>query len=370
MLNWRDPKNPQAGGAERVSLAYLSTLVQRGHEVFWFANDFPGALKEEKLGGISYVRSGGRGTSVWKAIRWYRQQKPFDLVIDQHHGIPWYAPWWCNTNCIAYIHEVLGPIWSVFYSPPLSMVGRWQESWTHRLYRKIPFWVPSESTRTCLLARGVQEVHVFPNGVDTLPVTELADKPLSRPLRLVVVSRLAPNKRIDHALRVVQLLNARQLETKLTVVGGGECEAQLKLLASRLGISDHVIFTGSLKEGEKNAQLKQAHFLIHTSVREGWGLNVLEANALGTPAVVYPVGGLVDSTVHGETGIVSATETPESLADCLTEIARLPDTYVRYRTNAWERSKTFQWDQVLPKACDWLETIARLRPAPHRSRTR
>ena len=34
MLNWRDPKNPLAGGAERVTLAYLAALVGRGHEVF------------------------------------------------------------------------------------------------------------------------------------------------------------------------------------------------------------------------------------------------------------------------------------------------------------------------------------------------
>ncbi len=43
MLNWRDPKNPLAGGAERVTAGYLSALKQRGHEVFWFANHFPGA---------------------------------------------------------------------------------------------------------------------------------------------------------------------------------------------------------------------------------------------------------------------------------------------------------------------------------------
>ena len=39
---------------------------------------------------------------------------------------------------------------------------------------------------------------------------------------------------------------------------------------------------------------------------------MIEANAMGTPAVVYPVGGLVDSTVHGQTGLVSEAETPES----------------------------------------------------------
>ena len=40
MLNWRDPHNPLAGGAERVTHAYLRGLVERGHEVTWFANAF------------------------------------------------------------------------------------------------------------------------------------------------------------------------------------------------------------------------------------------------------------------------------------------------------------------------------------------
>ena len=110
MLNWRDPHNPRAGGAERVSLAYLAALVRRGHEVCWFANHYPGAATEEELAGIRLVRGGGRGTSIVKAMQWYRRQPQFDLGIDQHHGNPWYAP--CG-NCegqqtaVAYIHEVL-----------------------------------------------------------------------------------------------------------------------------------------------------------------------------------------------------------------------------------------------------------------------
>ena len=58
-------------------------------------------------------------------------------------------------------------------------------------------------------------------------------------------------------------------------------------------------------------------------MREGWGLNVIEANAMGTPAIVYPVGGLVDSTLHDETGLVTRGETPESLADAILEIAQV-----------------------------------------------
>ena len=358
MLNWRDPRNPISGGAERVSLAYLKELVQRGHEVSWFANDFPGGVHEEVFDGIQIVRGGGKGSSVFKAREWYRKQKHFDLVIDQHHGIPWYAPWWCKTNCVAYIHEVLGPIWNSFYRWPLSAVGQMQERWTHWFYRDVPFWTPSDSTKKVLQQHGVKNVHVFPNGTDAEPLPELEPKPLNSPLRLVIVCRLAPNKRVDHAIQAAKALLKGGTDARLTIVGTGDQENSLKQLVKELSLTDKVEFTGLLDEQNKDDCLRRAHFLVHTSVREGWGLNVIEANAMGTPAVVYPVGGLVDSTLHGETGLVTHEETPASVADTIREILKSPEKYERLRVNAWNRAKSLQWDQVLKPACDWLESLA------------
>jgi glycosyltransferase involved in cell wall biosynthesis len=317
------------------------------------------AAPEDVIDGVHIIRGGGKGSSIIKAMQWCRRQAPFDLVIDQHHGIPWYAPLWSGTNCVAYIHEVLGPIWNSFYSWPISSIGRWQERWTHWLYRKIPFWTPSESTRTVLLRHGVRSVTVIPNGFDGTPLPELAPKSLQSPLRLITVSRLAPNKRVDHVIRAAGNLVARGVETRLTVVGTGETEKSLRQLAADLNLQDRVTFTGWMLEAKKNEELEKAHFLVHTSVREGWGLNVIEANAVGTPAIVYPVGGLVDSTVDGETGAVTRAETPESVAETLVAILKTPEKYASYRTKAWERSKTFQWDRVLPIGSDWLESQAR-----------
>ena len=359
MLNWRDLRSPISGGAERVSLAYLKELVRRGHEVCWFTYDFPGAAREEMFEGIKIVRGGRHWwTAIPKAIRWHRQQPHFDLVIDQHHGIPWFAPWWCGTNCVAYIHEVLGPIWGSFYPWPISIAGRWQERWTHWLYRNVPFWTSSESTRKILAQHGVRKIHAFPNGTDTIPLTDLESKQLKPPVRLVVVSRFSPNKRVDHAIKAAKVLLQRGIDIHLTIVGTGQEEQALKRLAVELGIKEHIEFTGHLDEQKKIEQLRRAHFLVHTSVREGWGLNVIEANAMGTPAIVYPVGGLVDSTLHNETGLVTRAETPESMADSILEITKSPEKYALLRVNAWNRSKTLQWNQVLPRACDWLESLA------------
>lgn len=364
MLNWRDPKNPISGGAERVTLAHLLALVERGHEVVWFTYDFPGGPREEMFQGIKIVRGGGKVSSIFKAISWYRRQEKFDLVMDQHHGLPWFAPWWCKTNCIAYIHEVLGPIWSAFYKWPLSNIGQWQERWTHWLYRNVPFWTPSDSTKKDLHEHGIRSVTVIPNGSDTIPLLSLEEKTLETPLRLICVSRIAPNKRVDHAIQAVKLLSDRNVPVHLTIVGGGEVRKDLEQLTRTLHVEDKVRFAGQLTEAEKNGELRRAHFLVHTSLREGWGLNVIEANAMGTPAAVYPVGGLVDSTVPGKTGLVTAHETPESLAEALADIAKKPGVYAQYRIAAWERSKTFNWPTILPQMVAWLEQQASPKNGP------
>jgi glycosyltransferase involved in cell wall biosynthesis len=358
MLNWRDPKNPLAGGAERVTLAYLAALQRRGHEVYWFANDFPGAAREETIENVKIVRGGGKGSSIFKAIQWYRRQKPFDLVIDQHHGLAWFAPWWAGTNSVAYIHEVLGPIWDSFYPWPLSAVGKFQERWTHWLYRRVPFFTAAGATREHLLKHGVRSVRNIPYGVHTRALPVLEEKPLTTPLRLIMVSRFAPNKRIDHGIRALRSLLDRGVAAQLVIIGTGEEEQRLKALAGELRLQDHVEFTGPQAEAEKDARLRQAHFLLHTSQREGWGLNVIEANAMGTPTAVYPAPGLIESTLHDETGTVAKTETPESLADALLAVLQTPEKYPVWRVKAWERSKTFHWDNVLPIACEWLEAQA------------
>jgi glycosyltransferase involved in cell wall biosynthesis len=358
MLNWRDPKNPLSGGAERVTQAHLAALAQRGHEVFWYANAFPGCLPEETIDNIRIVRGGGKGTSVLKAMQWHRRQKPFDLVIDQHHGIPWYAPWWCGTHSVAYIHEVLGPIWNVFYSWPLSTIGRWQERRTHWLYRNVPFWTVNEATRRRLEADGVHNVKVLLNGISTPALPVLPEKPLALPLRLIAVSRLAPNKRVDHAIRAVKSLGQLGVEARLTIVGTGEVESELHRLVEELKLRGQVSFTGPLPESQKDEHLRNAHFLVHTSLREGWGLNVTEANANGTPGAVYPVDGLTESTLHDQTGIVSEMETPESLAAALATLLKTPEKYDRYRVAAWNSAKALHWDNILPPACDWLEAQA------------
>jgi glycosyltransferase involved in cell wall biosynthesis len=93
-------------------------------------------------------------------------------------------------------------------------------------------------------------------------------------------------------------------------------------------------------------------------VREGWGLNVVEANAMGTPAIVYPSPGLVESTLHRETGLVADEDSPSGLAATIAGVQSHDGAYQDWRGAARDRAADFHWDNVLPKACDQLEEWA------------
>lgn len=359
MLNWRDPENPRAGGAERVTQAYLRELVERGHEVIWYTCGFPNCREHTELDGVQIVRgpSSTLGSRV-AARQWASGEEPFDLVVDQHHGLPWFAHWWNRRRTLSYIHEALGPIWSAFYPWPLNRIGMGLEFATHRLFRNQLFWTGCEATKQQLRDRGVKQVKVVSYGVDTEVLDPLPNKTVESVLRLLVVCRLAPNKRVAHAIDALSTLRNRGRSAELRIVGGGDDEPSLKAQVKALELEGSVFFLGRLSEARKLEEMRDSHFLLHTSVREGWGLNVVEANAMGTPAIVYPVAGLTESTLHDRTGWVVDEETPESLAEGIVVSASNDVRYQRWRSAGRDRAKALHWNNIAPRAARWLESLA------------
>jgi len=49
ILNWKDVRNPEAGGAEIIAFEFARRLVKEGHHVTFFSRSFKNCLKEEVL---------------------------------------------------------------------------------------------------------------------------------------------------------------------------------------------------------------------------------------------------------------------------------------------------------------------------------
>lgn len=81
------------------------------------------------------------------------------------------------------------------------------------------------------------------------------------------------------------------------------------------------------------------------AVNEGWGINVIEANACGTPAIAYDVPGLRDAIRDGETGLLVPYGKVEALVQASIKVLNDMSLRERLSSNALKWAANFSWDK-------------------------
>jgi len=119
---------------------------------------------------------------------------------------------------------------------------------------------------------------------------------------------------------------------------------------------DGVTFFGYVDSERKRELMSRAHAILVPGIREGWGLVVTEANAMGTPAVGYDVHGLRDSIRDGETGILCETK-PEMMAARAVEFLRDKRVRDRLSGNALVWAGEFDWERSAEEFIRVVEAV-------------
>jgi glycosyltransferase involved in cell wall biosynthesis len=208
--------------------------------------------------------------------------------------------------------------------------------WTSHLFR-FPTGIIVNSQRAELQLRDSgltkpDRVWLLPNVVD---LAELGADPIRSEeaakdgrVTAVFLSRLVSLKRLD--LFLLALAAARKSAPWLRglVVGDGPEREPMQRLAAELGLlPEYVSFTGeSIHPGE---QLRKSDFLVLCSDHEGSPNAVLEALAMGKPAIVTPAGDAPLIVQHGLNGFVVPFDDSQELADRMVELACSPALRVR-----------------------------------------
>lgn len=316
-FNWRDMSHPRAGGAEVYLHAIAREWVATGHEVTVFCSAVEGSPERELVEGVRYVRRGSQLSVYRDGRRYWREhhRHGFDLIVDSVNTRPFLTPRFVRgTPILALVHQVAREVWRYEVPWPLAVVGRYAlEPWWLRSYRQVPVVTVSESSRSSLGDYGLRNVTVVAAGFQLRGRPGPVQK--ERSPTLVFVGRLSANKRPDHALEVFELVQREIPDAQMWFIGTGPVEERLRRRAG-----ENVVLFGRLTDQERNERVGRAHLLLVTSVREGWGLVVTEAAALGTPAAGYDVPGLRDSL--GASGGVIAPAQPKALAEVVIRLFR------------------------------------------------
>ncbi|MDO8658373.1 MAG: glycosyltransferase family 4 protein, partial [Candidatus Levybacteria bacterium] len=124
-----------------------------------------------------------------------------------------------------------------------------------------------------------------------------------------------------------------------------------------LNIIQKVAFYNYVAEEKKFDLLKRAWILINPSVKEGWGLTVMEAASQGTPTIAYDTSGLRDSILNDKTGLLAHSKTPDALAKKTAMLLGNPLLYNTLSKNAIEWSRNFNWRDSVKKSLALINNI-------------
>jgi colanic acid/amylovoran biosynthesis glycosyltransferase len=138
-------------------------------------------------------------------------------------------------------------------------------------------------------------------------------------LRIVTVARLVDKKGLDHGIRAVVDLQARnpQLRVEYRIIGDGPLRGRLAELVRELKATEGVELVGSATTPEVMRRLHEADLFLLPSLMEQAGYVLLEAQSTGLPIVATRVGGVPDMVREGRSALLVKPADPAALADAL-----------------------------------------------------
>lgn len=361
-LNWNDRKNPYAGGAEVHFEELLERLVRKGHQVTLLCSGWDGAPEDDEVAGIRIRRIAGRSTfnfAVPGELRRLVRSQRFDLLIEDINKIPFYTPLYCSLPTLVVIphlfattvfQEVNALLASYVYLAELPFVP---------MYRGRLVNVISESTAEELTRRGIPsaDISVIHCGIDRTTYAHLPSVPKYEVPTILYLGRIKKYKSIQHLIQAFSALVRELPHARLLVVGDGDYLPILKGLARDLGIEASVTFTGFVSREEKVQHLRRSHVAVLPSLKEGWGLTNIEANAVGTTVIAANTPGLRDSVRDGVSGLLYEYGDIVRLTGLLRELLTNDTRRAELQRGALEWAERFSWDRAADQFDELLPQV-------------
>jgi glycosyltransferase involved in cell wall biosynthesis len=351
-FSWKDIGHPQAGGAEIVSHNIRLRLAREGHEVHLITAFYNGSKNKEFTEGFYTHRIGNRYSVYPRAIQYFKQSllDNTSVVIDEMNTIPFLTPLFIRKKNIRHMlltYQLARKVWFYQIIPPVSFIGYLLEPVYLYIMRNIYTRVATESKSTKLelvrLGFRSNTIDTFRVGMALKPLKKLAKKSPYSPV--LFFGALRPMKRPLEAIRAFEI--ARDYLPDISMqIAGNDADNYAEKIRDYVRNSRHheaIKILGGVSKTTKSELMKNAKVILTTSVKEGWGLIVTEANSQGTPAIVYDVSGLKDSVIDKKTGIISK-QNPKDMAKSIIEIYSNQNSYESLRSNALEHSRQYTFE--------------------------
>ncbi len=346
----------------------LSRIPRLAPDLRFLAVFRSGAVRDRVLGG-------GAGENVSSAILPYGPFSPKSQLLvpfflrragaSLYHTPHFIMPYPAfprglrgKCRCIANIHDII-PLVVPGYAPAsrtskfLGIYRACIREAVRRSHAVITGSAASKSDIGRALRLGGEEssrIHVVFDGADLsgraaedhAPVKAADD--ISTPRLMIYVGRMDPYKNVPMLVEAFsRIREACPFPVRLKVIGPKDPRyPEAERRAAELGLSGEIEFTGFVSSVELAEAYRTADLLAHPSRYEGFGLQIVEAMAAGTPVLCTDGGSQPE--VAGDAAAIVPAGDPAAFADAAAAILRSPPRQAELRRLGKARAAKFTWD--------------------------
>ena len=357
------------GGAEKRVYELAIRLAQRGHDVHWYSlgwwwpeNGETDMLMDGiHLHGVSNpveLYSEDRRSIKEALIFSLKLLNPlmkenYDVVDCQ--GFPFFSCFTAKihsvvgkSKLIITLHEVWGDYWYTYLGKP-GIFGVVVERAMLSLTDNI-ITVSSKTKMDLKKIKKSENSVIIPNGIDFNHITEI--KASNEKSDVIFAGRLIKEKNVDILINSISRIKEKFPDIRCLIIGDGPERKKLEELTVGLQLTENVIFKGFMENyDDLIGYMKSSKVFVLPSIREGFGIVVIEANACGLPVVVvdHEMNAATDLVVDGVNGIKSGLKVDE-MAD---NIIKSLESSGKCKEKCIELSREYDWNKIV----DSLEKV-------------
>jgi glycosyltransferase involved in cell wall biosynthesis len=202
-----------------------------------------------------------------------------------------------------------------------------------------------------VLPQKIRNVYLLPNSTDVSRfANENPGNLNSNRITLISVGRLDANKNHQFLVDVVAQLENRNIPILLSIIGEGVERKNLESKIKLLKLESKIKLLGMIDNIE--TYLNESDVYVHSALKEGFGLTLIEAMASGLPVVTLDGGGNRMLIEEGKNGFLVEVNSIETFSDKIIQCTSSPAKYSVYSKNAIEFAQKFDINMYIQKLID------------------
>jgi len=250
---------------------------------------------------------------------------------------------------------------AIVHGSELLLPSKKQQKWIHSALRKSNVIIAvSNYTKSLLKDEFIDKAIVINNGFELSGVSTLNDN--TEEFTLITVGNLTQRKGQHNVIACLPKLKEIYPDITYQMVGIPTDQEMLGKQAKELGVASRVVFQGRVSESRKINLLQKSKLFLMLSEStpsgavEGFGIAIIEANALGIPSIGSKGSGIEDAIHDGYSGRLV---NPNNVNEVLEAVQEIMQNYEVYSANAMQWASHFKWNVIAKK---YVEVLRELEP--------